>query len=227
MQYFSSLKFHDRWWVRMDIKAFSEAMKMHLIILTDTWRTQAQQGRAGHCRKGCISHVSLLLGLSWGTESIECSVIKQITPILCVSCYFSSSRSSPFLSELHYLNVITFRYFSIYISSTHFPVGLDKGQNEQPLCTRCYTNSISNDTIWFHQDWQKKKKLNGILLHAIETKNGNHFTMHLHNLDNLGKSNMKEDEDNINNFLLLLQIWVDLCQCNVDYSIFLSSHQVC
>lgn len=73
----------------------------------------------------------------------------------------------------------------------------------------------------------KKKKLNGILLHAIETKNGNHFTMHLHNLDNLGKSNMKEDEDNINNFLLLLQIWVDLCQCNVDYSIFLSSHQVC
>lgn len=159
MQYFSSLKFHDRWWVRMDIKAFSEAMKMHLIILTDSWRTQAQQGRAGHCRKGCISHVSLLLGLSWGTESIECSVIKQITPILCVSCYFSSSRSSPFLSELHYLNVITFRYFSIYISSTHFPVGLDKGQNEQPLCTRCYTNSISNDTIWFHQDWQKKKKI--------------------------------------------------------------------
>lgn len=111
MQYFSSLKFHDRWWVRIDIKAFSEAMKMHLTILTDSWRTQAQQGRAGQGIAGKAgSHVPLLLGLSWGTESIECPVTKQITPIFLCQLLFQQFQiiSLPqlvTLSERYYIQI--------------------------------------------------------------------------------------------------------------------------
>lgn len=58
MQYFSSLKFHDRWWLQIDSKAFSEVMKLHLTILTSSQRTQAQ-GREESRGKGCFSHISV------------------------------------------------------------------------------------------------------------------------------------------------------------------------
>ena len=95
MQYFYSLKFHERQWTQTDSKAFSEATKVLLAIPVGSWGAQpSEAGQGGEQGEPLLLSSCFATETQLGAAKHQTVCDQQIT-LFCTSLPVSAAPDHP------------------------------------------------------------------------------------------------------------------------------------